>query len=152
MSRRRGLTLLEVLGSVALLGAVVAATTPVLVAVEGDRRLGAALADDAVRLRAAAADLELDLRAAQRVEAESGALRTESPDGGASWALEDGVLRRRGDDGVREVLRRVAAFEAAERVGGIVRYEIVLAARTAGAERRAEVSGAVLPRLREAAR
>ena len=149
MSRARGFTLIEVMVYLAVLGIVAAAATPLLVASVADRKLGEALAADSLALRRTADAIERDVRSAATVWNGVDQLLLSGADGQVGWTLDGCVLRRRGPDGDREFLRRVESFEVVRSGGHGVTYAVTLLPRTAGASRRARISGTVVPRVIE---
>ncbi len=144
MRRERGFTLLELCGSLALIGAVSLVAGGLAHHSQRTGELGAAYASDVAETRRALGLVEHDLRSAREVRTDQGAVVVSTNEAGVTWRL-DGTSLLRGDE---VVARNVAAFTAERRDGGLVEVRLELGRRSPDARRTARVSTVV--RLRAA--
>lgn len=138
MRRQRGWTLIELMGSLSLIGTVCVVVGGLALQAEHTRDLGAAYASDIAGSRRALDAVERDLRAAHDVRVAANSLVAQTDAGDVVWKLE-GTSLRRGD----EVLaRNVATFDA-KRDGDVVEVSLALGRRSPVAKRTAAVTTSV---------
>ena len=148
MRRERGLTMIETMTAVALLGGLCIAVGGLALDAKRTSDLGAAYALDVSETRRALGAVEDDLRAASEVRIEPAKLFVSRDGADVRWMLEGTSLRR---DGV-VLARNVATFDATQD-GACVRVAVALGRRSPDARRTARVETVVHPRaIRETPR
>lgn len=142
MRREGGFTLLELLGSFALIGAVSVVAGGLAHHAQRTGDLGAAYANDVAETRRALGRIEHDLRGARGVRSEGGAVVVATDEGDVTWRLDGTALRRRSE----VVARNVAEFAATRRDDGLVEVRLALGRRSPDARGTARVETVVRPR------
>lgn len=139
MRSERGFTLLELMGSLALIGAVSVVAGGLAHHSQRTGDLGAAYANDVAETRRALDRVERDLRSARAVRTGERTIVVVTGAGEVKWRLAGRELLR-GDE---VVARNVAAFTAERRDGGLVEVRLDLGRRSPDARRTASVSTVV---------
>jgi prepilin-type N-terminal cleavage/methylation domain-containing protein len=142
MRRQRGFTLLELVGSLALIASISVVAGGVALHAKETTDLASSYANDVAEVRRALGAVERDLRGAREAWTRPDSLVAVTDSGCVSWTLADGSLMRDG----AVLARNVAEFHSERRPDGCVRVTIRLGRRAANAARVATVSTSVLVR------
>jgi prepilin-type N-terminal cleavage/methylation domain-containing protein len=141
MRRQRGLTLIELMISLVLIGAISVVIGGLALDAQHTGTLAAAYAQDVTETRRALDAVERDLRAATDVAVTPFGLVATTDGAHVAWTLDRGSLRR----GDVVVARNIAAFDV-RRDGACYVVSIALGHRAPNATRTARVEAVVRPR------
>jgi hypothetical protein len=136
--RDRGFTLLELIGSLALVATTGLVSAALVLDAHRTRDLGDAYANDVTETRRALDAIERDLRGARDVTIDGTHLVVATGEGDVTWDLDGKSLRR----GEVVMSRNVAAFET-KRDGDRVDVTLVLGARSEHSRSKASVATSV---------
>ena len=142
MRRQRGLTLLELMGTLTLLGAVTLVAAALSFDAQRTHDLGAAYANDIAETRRALEAVERDVRCAHEVRVDGKAVVVATDAGDVVWTLDGKALRR----GSEVMARNIARFDTHRAARGVVDVRIELGRRSPDARASASVETTVAMR------